>query len=94
MSGKIEASSSCLKDSFSIKAGQNVCYSFPESAGFIEKVRPERMIRVAVLMKPDLLPSFVTEDPDRLPAVLTGENKAPFRFSDTIAPGMRTVINP
>lgn len=93
LSGEIETSSSCLKDSFSIKAGQSVCYSFPESAGFTEKIRPERMIRVSVLMKPDFLPSFVAGDPGRLPAALKGENKEPCRFSDTVTPGMRTVID-
>ncbi|WP_320044287.1 hypothetical protein [uncultured Desulfobacter sp.] len=93
LSGEIETSSSCLKDSFSIKAGQSGCGSFPESAGFTEKIRPERVIRIAVLMKPDLLPSFVMTDPDRIPAALTGESKAPWRFSDTITPAMRTVIN-
>ncbi len=93
LSGEIEASSSCLKDSFSIKAGQSVCFSFPDSAGFTEKVRPGPMVRVSVLMKPGLLPSFGMGDPERLPKALTDENTSPSRFSDTITPNMRAVID-
>lgn len=92
LSGDIEARMAGWKKPFSIQSGQSAFYSVPDMAGLKEKVAPERVVRVSVMMDPKLLRAFAGEKADRLPSALQDLSKRPCRFAGTITPGMRVAL--
>ena len=89
LSGQIEATSSDLKNTFTIEKGQSGFFNFPDTDFYTEVINPERLLRISIFFSQDLLLKLTGRDLEQLPTIMAGDLQLPYRDADTITPFMQ-----
>nr|WP_320193119.1 AraC family transcriptional regulator [uncultured Desulfobacter sp.] len=94
LSGSIKADLPCFKNTIHIQRGQSGFFNFPKLEPYSTNIHSERVIRVLIFIKPDLISQFAETDAQQLPSILLTDGKsAPSRCVDTITPPMRAALH-
>lgn len=92
LSGDIEGRAPGFKDSFYISGGQSAFFSYTDAGVCTEAVGPERVLRVSMVVNPELADSLETEKGSAIPGLLKDPPKG-CRSLNTITQPMRAVLD-
>jgi len=93
LSGQIETHESIFRDRSVIKGGQCAFFAVPKTTGYTETVGTERMLRISILIKQELMTALMAYRPSapRLPSF--HNTPTPFRSVGQTSPAMRMAID-